>query len=113
MHEMSLAESILQIIADAARRDRFSRVRTVRLEIGQLAMVEPEALRFSFEQIRHHSLAQDARLDIIEVEGRGECELCGCKMMLSALYEPCPDCGTHRIRVTEGDQMRVSELEVE
>lgn len=113
MHEMSLAESVLQIIEDAASKQGFIRVRTVWLEIGQLACVEPESLRFSFEQVTRDSIAHQARLEIIAIEGRGRCEQCGCEVLLPALYEPCPNCGNYQIKVTDGDQMRVRELEVE
>ena len=49
MHEFSLCESILDSIAEQARRHGFRRVRRVVLDIGELANVELEALRFAFE----------------------------------------------------------------
>ena len=39
MHEMSLAMGVLQIVEDAAREQRFQRVRAVFLEIGELSAV--------------------------------------------------------------------------
>ena len=47
MHEMSLCESIMQIIEEAQRQG-FKRVIRVRLEIGRLSGVEIEAMRFRF-----------------------------------------------------------------
>ena len=113
MHEMSLAENALQIIEDAARKQGFVRVKTVWLEIGQLACVEPEALRFAFDVVTRDSIAQQARLEIIETAGQGHCEVCVENFPLVALYEPCPVCGSYKVRVTGGDAMRVKELEVE
>ena len=43
MHKMTLAESVLQIVEDAARREGLRRIRAVWLEIGQLSSVEPDA----------------------------------------------------------------------
>jgi hydrogenase nickel incorporation protein HypA/HybF len=40
MHEMSLAEGVLQLIEDAARQQNFEKVVTVWLEIGQLSGAE-------------------------------------------------------------------------
>jgi len=51
VHEMALAEEVLQIVQDAARRDGCRRVRALWLEIGQLSSVEPEAMRFCFEAV--------------------------------------------------------------
>lgn len=113
MHEMSLAESVLQIIEDASRDQGFKRVKTVWLEIGQLSCVEQEALRFSFEAVMNDSIAHQARLEIVEVAGQGRCEQCGNEAQIATQYEACPQCGSYRIRVTGGDQMRVRELEVE
>lgn len=58
MHEMSLAENVLQIIEDAGRDQGFSRVKTVVLEIGRLAAVETEALRFCFDAAAQGSMAE-------------------------------------------------------
>ena len=113
MHEMSLAESVRQIIEDAAREQGFKRVRTVWLEIGQLACVEQESLRFGFDVVTRGSIAEQARLEIIETAGRGQCVKCLHEIPIATLYEPCPDCGSYEIRVTGGEGMRVKELEVE
>lgn len=113
MHEMSLAEGVLQVIEDAARQQGFARVKTVWLEVGQLACVEPDALSFSFGQVMKGSIADGARLDIVEIKGQGRCGHCGRDVALSALHEPCPECGNYRVEVTDGDQLRVRELEVE
>ena len=113
MHEMSLAESVLQIIEDAAHQQRFTRVRAVWLEIGQLACVEQESLRFGFDVVTRGSIAEQARLEIIETAGQGRCGKCAQSFRLAALYEPCPACGSYDVRVIGGDGMRVKELEVE
>ena len=113
MHEMSLAENVLQIIEDAARKQEFTRVKTVWLEIGQLACVEKEAMRFCFDAAMRGSIADQAKLEIVETEGRGQCVKCSLEIPLKSLYEPCPACGSYGVRVTGGDGMRVKELEVE
>lgn len=113
MHEMSLIESVLQIIEDAASKQGFKRVKTVWLEIGQLACVEVEAMRFCFDEAMRGSIAEGARLEIFETAGRGRCENCLREVPVAVLYEPCPACGSYQVRVTDGDSMRVKELEVE
>ena len=113
MHEMSLAESVLQIIEDTARAEGYARVKTVWLEIGQLAMVEKESMRFCFDVVTRDSVAQGARLEIIETAGQGLCMECACTVAVTARYEPCPHCGSVQIEVTGGEEMRVKELEVE
>lgn len=111
MHEMSLAESALQIIQDHAARQGFSRVTTVWLEIGQLACVEVEALRFCFDAVTRGSLAEGARLEIVTTLGQGHCLNCGWRGQLEARHALCPDCD-FPVEATGGMEMRVKELEV-
>lgn len=113
MHEMSLAEGVLQIVEDAARVQGFSRVRLVRLEVGRLANVEPEALRFCFDAVTRGSLAEGAGLDIVDTPGAGWCMQCSDSVPVAALYDACPRCGSFQVQVTAGTEMRVKELEVD
>ncbi|NJD08311.1 MAG: hydrogenase maturation nickel metallochaperone HypA, partial [Methylococcaceae bacterium] len=73
MHELSLCEGILKVLEEQAVVQNFSRVRTVILEIGRLAGVEIEALRFGFDAVMNESLAAGARLDIVETPGQAWC----------------------------------------
>lgn len=113
MHEMSLAMGILQIVEDAARAQSFQRVRSVYLEIGQLAAVEVEAMRFCFDAVMRGTLAEGAALHVIPLQGQGLCFNCRRTVPLAALYDPCPACGGYAVQATAGTEMRVKELEVE
>jgi hydrogenase nickel incorporation protein HypA/HybF len=112
MHEMSLAEGVLTVIQDAARAQGFARVRTVWLEIGQLAAVEREALRFSFDVVTRGSLADGAALEIVDVPGAAWCMQCCETVAVAERGEGCPRCGSYQLQVTAGTEMRVKELEV-
>lgn len=113
MHEMSLAEGVLQIVEDAARSQGFARVKTVWLEIGQLAAVEPEAMRFCFDAVMHGSIADGARLEIVSMPGQGWCMKCAMTVPVAEQFDACPHCGSYQVQATGGTEMRVKELEVE
>jgi hydrogenase nickel incorporation protein HypA/HybF len=113
MHEMSLAEGILQLLEDAARRENATRVSAVYLEIGQLASVEVESLRFCFDAVIKDSIAEGARLEIIDVPGTGWCLDCSESVPMSDKLSGCVRCGGYRVQVTGGTEMRVRELEIE
>ena len=113
MHEMSLAEGVLQLIEDARRRQAFARVLAVRLEVGALAGVEPDAMRFCFDAVTRGSVAEGARLEIVSAPGMGCCMGCGDTVPMAQLYGDCPHCGSAQVQVTGGTELRVSELEVE
>jgi hydrogenase nickel incorporation protein HypA/HybF len=112
MHEMSLAEGVLGVVQDAAGAHQPCTVRTVRLEIGALAAVECDALRFAFDVVKRGSVAETAALDIVHVPGSAWCMQCSRNVAIAERGDPCPECGSWQLQVTGGDQMRVKELEL-
>ena len=113
MHEMSRMASMLEIIEDQARAEGFERVTRVFLEIGRLAGVEAEAMRFAFDVGTRDSVAEGAELVIEETEGRGHCHACGAEAVLEAFYDPCPACGAVGLEILAGRGLRIVSLEVE
>lgn len=113
MHEMSLAEGILQLVEDTARRENAQVVREVVLEIGQLAQVEVEALRFCFDVVTRDSVAHGAALSIVSVPGTAWCLPCAQTVALPEPLGACPLCGRHQVQVTGGTDMRVKEIAID
>jgi hydrogenase nickel incorporation protein HypA/HybF len=113
MHELALASSVVEIVEEQARAQGFKRVRVVRLEVGKLAGVEPEAMRFCFDAATRGTVAGGARLEIIEPPGAAWCLPCERPIEIDALGAPCPHCGRYQLQVTGGIELRVRELEVE
>jgi hydrogenase nickel incorporation protein HypA/HybF len=113
MHEMALCEGIIGIVEDEARKRSFSKVKVVCLEIGVLSHVAPEAMQFCFEAVAARSIAQGAKLEIVETQGTAWCMACSKSIEIKQRYEPCPDCGGYQLQVTGGEEMRVRELEVD
>ncbi len=112
MHELSLAENAVALIENAARREGFSRARVIRLEVGALSCVEPQALRFALESATLGSCAEGARIEIVHQPGAGECRACGQRCTMETLYELCPRCGS-ALEATQGTALRISDLDVE
>ncbi len=112
MHEMALCEGVIDIIEAEARRQPFSKVTTVWLEIGALSQVEPDALRFCFDVVAAHSVAAEATLEIINSPGAAWCMTCIKTVAVERRYDPCPCCGGYQLQITAGEEMRVKELEI-
>jgi hydrogenase nickel incorporation protein HypA/HybF len=112
MHEMSLCESILGILKEQAEKQAFSKVDRVCLEVGPLAGVETDALRFGFDVVMRDSIAEEARLEIVVPPAMAWCLPCGGNVPISERFDPCPKCGSHQLQVTSGEELRIKELEV-
>lgn len=113
MHEMSLAEGILQIVEDAAAQQGFQRVTEITLEIGALSGVEVEALSFCMDVVLKGGVADGARVVLDRQPGQGYCLGCGQQVEIAALYDACPRCGSYQVQATGGTEMRVKDLLVE
>jgi hydrogenase nickel incorporation protein HypA/HybF len=112
MHEMSLAENIVQIAEQTARANGGGRIGRVLVEVGLLAGVEIDALRFCFEAATSAGLAAGASLVIEQPAGQAWCMPCGATVALAGLGEPCPRCGSHQLQVTGGTELRLKEIEL-
>lgn len=113
MHEMALCESIRTTLEEQSRLHRFSKVARISLEVGPLSGVEIEALRFGFDVVMRGSVADGARLEIIECPAEAWCLSCSHVVSIKARFEPCAKCGSHQLQVTAGEELRIKELEVD
>jgi hydrogenase nickel incorporation protein HypA/HybF len=113
MHELALAQSIVELVQDQARRDAFVRVTAIRLSIGALAHVDPRALEFGFDAVARDTIAEGAKILIDRPAGTGFCMDCRKNVAIGAHGEPCPSCGGSQWVLVSGNEMRVVDLEVE
>lgn len=113
MHEVSLIENVIALVEQERRKQAFGRVRMIRLRVGALGCVEPEALRFCFDAVAAGTIAEGSRLEIEMVPGQGWCADCRHGVSLVERFGACPICAGGRVRVTGGDALRLAEMEVE
>lgn len=112
MHELSLAGGILALVEGAAQSEAFTRVLQLRLEVGKLAAVEVEALRFALASLAPGTVLEGAEVLIDEPAGQAVCPGCGETVEIAAHGEPCPICGACGMVSQGGDALRVVDLQV-
>lgn len=112
MHEMALAESVVDIVERTAAKAGADKIGLVRLEIGALSHVEPQALRFAFEAVSIGSIAEGAALDIERPPGKAWCHDCGDTVEIAQFGAACPRCGGYKLQISGGDELRVKDMEV-
>lgn len=108
MHELALSEGIVQAVRERLGDQTVVRVR---LEVGRLMAVVPEALQFCFEVCTRGTPLDGAELQIIEVPASGRCRSCGATVELPDALPLC-GCGSADVAVTGGDALRVKDVEV-
>jgi hydrogenase nickel incorporation protein HypA/HybF len=112
LHELALARAVIEQLAEAAEYHDFTRVVRVKLAIGALAHVEPEALAYAFDVAAAGTLAAGAALEIERVGGAAHCLGCGRNVAIRGRADLCPVCGGARLVITGGEDMKIRELEV-
>lgn len=112
MHELSLATRIVEIVDEELARRGALRARVVRVLVGDLAVVEAEALRFCFDAAAKGSRVEGGVLEIERVVPRARCEACSAECSPSTRYDLCPSCGG-RLALFKGTELRVKDVEVE
>jgi len=88
MHEVGLAQSIVELVRKQARAQAFASVKTVFLRA--LANVEPDALVFGFDSASRGTVAEGARLEVERSPGSAFCASCGMDVVVSSRLEDCP-----------------------
>ncbi|HVK21117.1 MAG TPA: hydrogenase maturation nickel metallochaperone HypA [Actinokineospora sp.] len=108
MHELAITQSVVEAITE---RLGDARVTAVRLEVGQLAGVVSDSLRFCFDVAAQGTTVEGARLEIDEPPGRGRCRDCGAERAFHDLILLC-DCGSADIEILAGRELRIRSVEV-
>ena len=108
MHELAIAESLVAAVRDHTGDQP---VVAVRIRVGRLAGVVPDALLFSFEVATAGSPLEGATLEIEQPAGRASCHTCGRKFELPDLILLCP-CGSADVEVLSGRELSLASVEV-
>jgi hydrogenase nickel incorporation protein HypA/HybF len=110
VHELAIAESVLQI---ATQNACGRRVCKVELKVGYLRQVVPSALEFGFGLLAEGTPCEGAELEIEVVPAAGCCVACGGYSEFESFPLCCAHCGSPEIEVTAGQELLVDSLEVE
>lgn len=113
MHELSLAQSIVEVASEAAQAANAARVIAVQLRLGALAGVVKSALLFSWEIATEDTPIAGARLEIEELPVIVYCPTCEQNVTLPHTQNfRCPTCATPTPHLIQGREFEVKALEI-
>jgi hydrogenase nickel incorporation protein HypA/HybF len=108
VHELSITQSVVDAVT---RRMGDARIGRVRLEVGKLSGLVPDAVRFCFEMVAAGTTCEGALVEIDEPCGHARCRTCGSAFETNDILPLC-DCGSVDIAVEGGRELRIREVEV-
>lgn len=110
MHELSLAEGIIDIVERTAKANNVHRVKKVRIAVGELAGVDIESLVFAWLSVRRGGCADQAELVIERPAGRAWCIDCSKEVPLKCYGDPCPICSGYHLSAIAGTELKVIDI---
>lgn len=134
MHELALAEAVVQAALDAATRRGIASLTRIVVQIGELQSIEHEVFAFALREVLPASEPRiaRARIDLEGEPARFHCRACGREFGLADTERPaegdaaeaihfipelahafvqCPDCGSPDFAVTAGRGVVLRSLE--
>jgi len=106
MHELGITQSVVDAVTE---RTGSAPVASVRLRVGRLAGVVPDAMRFCFDLVTAGTPLEGATLEIDQPEGRARCRSCGAEFVPADLILLC-DCGSADVEVLAGRELAVASV---
>jgi len=113
MHEMGIAQSILDAVAAEMEKHPGAIPTRIGVRIGELAGVNPEALDFGFTALVHETDWAALKLEITFVPRRQRCLTCDNLFSVQDLEYDCPACQSSQTTFAGGDELELDYLEVE
>jgi hydrogenase nickel incorporation protein HypA/HybF len=113
MHELSIAQNIVETLERTARQNNATRVVSAVLKLGELTCIEPETLTFAFEVTAKGTAAEGCRLDIVRVPLRLRCDTCSWEGEMSMEASHCPSCAGETFKPTGGREIQLETMEIE
>ncbi len=115
MHELSVIQSILDIVIDYANKYNVKKVTKINLEIGELSGFLPDWMQTYYEFVSKDSIASDAKLVITNVPAKLKCQECEKEFGVKRekLEFTCPSCKSSDIELLSGREYFIKSIEVD
>ena len=122
VHEISVMGGIVETVLEELKKHDYTRVVSITLEVGKLAFLSHEALKFAFTALSQGTPLEGAELIIVEKDAFGECPACGTRTRIELEDDPayhfslpsfaCPKCGED-LDIISGRECIVREMKLE
>jgi len=105
-------QSALDLAEDKARAAGATKIHRIRLRVGAMSGIVPDALRFAYEGLRGDTLAAEADLEIEEIPAICWCPACEKEFAVAELWFECPDCHQACGQLRHGKELELTSMEI-
>jgi hydrogenase nickel incorporation protein HypA/HybF len=108
MHELTIAQNIIELISETVPEEEQSRIKIVNINAGLLSNISPDSLLFCFNSIKEKTRFNSAELSIDTIPISIECRDCGEKTTENDFIFKCKSCASGNIEVLSGYELNIS-----
>lgn len=113
MHELSIAQALVDELEGIARAEGARGVSRVTVAVGALSGAEPEALRMAFPLAAEDSIAADAELVLEQIPASVRCRACAADSEPDFPVFVCNHCGSSDIDIAAGRELLIRCVELD
>ena len=113
MHELSIAQALVDTVIDGLPAYAGRRVLSLQLELGEHSGVQRDALEFCFDEVARGTVLEGARLCVRDVPLQLACAACEAREPPGQFAALCSACGSPRLDAIAGREIMVRSLELE
>jgi hydrogenase nickel incorporation protein HypA/HybF len=113
MHELTITESILDIVLKHAGQAQARRITDIHLVLGDLSSIVDDSVQFYWDMLSEGTLAQGAELHFKRIHTEMRCQDCGIQYHPPEGDLSCPECRSRNVNIIAGEEFFVDSIEVE
>jgi hydrogenase nickel incorporation protein HypA/HybF len=113
MHELSITQSMLDLVLRQAEEAGADKVERINLVLGEMTGVVGRCVQFYFDFLSKGTPVEGAELNFKEIPTMARCNNCSKEFKLGEFDWTCPHCQSNNIEITGGKELYVESIEVE
>ncbi|ADP77203.1 hydrogenase nickel insertion protein HypA [Methanothermus fervidus DSM 2088] len=121
MHEVSMANAIVETVINSAKKNNANKILEVKIEVGELTLLNPEQLKFCLETLSKDTILENTKFKIQKNPARISCNCCGYEGKVKIddnsdhylAFVSCPKCGCMDIKILSGRECNVKSIKIE
>jgi len=112
MHEMSVTESMIEVVLRHAEKNHATKVTRINIVLGESSTVVPESVQFYFDIIGKDTIAEGAELNFRRTKLMAKCNGCGEEFEVVEYDFTCPACSGTKTEIISGREFQVESIEI-
>ncbi len=113
MHEYPVAQKIIEIAEETAKKNSAVKIKRINIVVGELSGFIGESIQMYFDILARGTSAEGAIISVKSVRPRLKCTSCGLSFEMSGRSFMCPSCGGGAVLTEAGREFYIESIDIE